>query len=104
MTAEEGDGMEQQATSGWAYRRAKECRSSLWDSRNGKEKMFYEQSIIRNSKHALSSRLAVLAGHPVSVQTAPAEKPRNPGKVRTAHLDLEAFFLYLANICPYLTF
>lgn len=72
----------------------------------GKKKMFYEQSVIRNSKHALSSGLTVLAGRPVPVQTAPAEKPGNPGKVRTALLNLEDFFFYqrTANVCPHLTF
>lgn len=77
---------------------------SVGFSQKGRKKMFYEQSVIRNSKHALSSGLTVLAGLPVPVQTAPAEKPGNPGKVRTALLNLEAFFLYHANICPYLTF
>lgn len=60
---------------------------SLWDSRKRERFFFFffmRPSVIRNAKHVLTSGLTVLAVRPVLVQTAPAEKSGNPGKVRRA--------------------
>lgn len=83
------------ATSGWAYRRAEECRCSLWDSRKGKGKKCFmnRASLGIQSTSSVLGRL-FRVGRPVPVQTAPTEKPGNPGKVCEAQFDLEAF-LYL---------